>query len=73
MRESEKDRSAKADSEFSDYKKEIEATDNVILCVAKAERMVREIGLSLLSKPDKPEDIGDPQEEASDHERSQHT
>jgi hypothetical protein len=69
----EKDRSLASDSEFSDYKKEIEATDNVILCVAKAERMVREIGRSLLSQPDQADDDGDTLEEASDQGRSQHT
>ena len=69
----EKDRSLASESESSDYKKEIEATDNVILCVAKAERMVREIGRSLLIQADKHEDIGDPQGEAPDQGRSQHT
>lgn len=39
----------KSNSEFSDYQKKIEAMDNVILCVAEAEKMVREIGRSLLS------------------------
>ena len=68
----EKDRSPSSDSEFSDYKKEIEATDNVILCVAKAERMVREIGRSLLSRPDQADDDGDKREEASD-QGPQHT
>ncbi len=38
----------KSDSEFSDYQKKIEAIDNVILCVAEAERMVNEIGRSLI-------------------------
>jgi hypothetical protein len=69
----EKDRSLASDSEFSDYKKEIEATDNVILCVAKAERMVREIGRSLLSQPDQADDDGDTLEEAADQGQSQHT
>jgi hypothetical protein len=55
----EKDRSPASDSEFSDYKKAIEATDNVILCVAKAETMVREIGRSLLSQPDQPDADGE--------------
>jgi hypothetical protein len=40
---------SKPDTEFSDYQKDILATDNVILCVAKAEKMVREMGRSLLS------------------------
>ena len=69
----EKDRSLASESEFSDYKKEIEATDNVILCVAKAERMVREIGRSLLSRPDQADDDGDKREEASDQGWSQRT
>jgi hypothetical protein len=40
--------SIKSESEFSDYQKEIEATDNVILCVAKAEKMIRAIGKSVV-------------------------
>ena len=40
----------KSNSEFSDYQKRIEATDNVILCVAEAEKMVNGIGKSLLSE-----------------------
>ena len=46
----EEDRGKKPDSELSDYQKEIESTENVILCVAKAERMVWEIGKSLISE-----------------------
>ncbi len=38
----------KSEAEFSDYQKEIEATDNVILCVAKAEKMIRAIGKSVV-------------------------
>lgn len=41
------DKSITTESEFSDYQKEIDATENVILCVAKAEKMIREIGTSL--------------------------
>ena len=37
-----------SDNEFTDYQKVIEETENVILCVAKAEIMVRKIGKSLL-------------------------
>jgi hypothetical protein len=37
-----------SDNEFTDYQKVIEDTENVILCVAKAEIMVRKIGKSLL-------------------------
>jgi hypothetical protein len=37
----------KTDSEMSPYQKRIETMDNVILCVAEAEKMVREIGQSL--------------------------
>jgi hypothetical protein len=40
----------KSNAEFSDYQKKIEAMDNVILCVAEAERMVQEIGRSLVSE-----------------------
>ncbi len=37
-----------ADTELSDYQKKIESIDNVILCVAQAERMLLEIGKSLI-------------------------
>jgi hypothetical protein len=37
----------KSTSELSPYQKRIEKIDNVILCVAEAERMVSEIGKSL--------------------------
>ena len=40
----------KSDKEFSDYQKRIEAIDNVILCVAEAEKMFREVGMSLISQ-----------------------
>ncbi len=43
---------ARSDSEFSEYQKVIEATENVILCVAKAEQMVRSIGSSLIDPGD---------------------
>jgi hypothetical protein len=39
----------KSNAELSAYQKKIEAIDNVILCVAEAETMVREIGRSLVS------------------------
>jgi hypothetical protein len=66
MKGYDKDWSAKSDSELSAYKKEIEAVDNVILCVAKAERMVREIGRSLLNEPDTSDDAGNPGGDAWD-------
>jgi hypothetical protein len=37
----------KTNSEMSPYQKRIEAIDNAILCVAEAEKMVKEIGRSL--------------------------
>jgi len=40
----------KSDREFSEYQKRIEAIDNVILCVAEAEKMFREVGMSLISE-----------------------
>ncbi|MFH1117244.1 MAG: hypothetical protein V1792_25275 [Pseudomonadota bacterium] len=40
----------KSDRELSDYQKRIEAIDNVILCVAEAEKMFRDIGMSLISE-----------------------
>jgi hypothetical protein len=39
----------KSNAELSEYQKRIEAIDNVILCVAEVERMVKEIGQSLIS------------------------
>jgi len=38
-------------SELSEYQKKIESIDNVILCVAEAERMLNEVGRSLLAEP----------------------
>lgn len=37
----------KSEAELSPYQKRIEEIDNVILCVAEAEKMVSEIGKSL--------------------------
>jgi hypothetical protein len=37
----------KSDTELSEYQKRIESMDNVILCVAEAERMLADIGRSL--------------------------
>ncbi len=39
----------KQNSELSPYQKKIEGIDNVILCVAEAERMLTQIGTSLVS------------------------
>jgi hypothetical protein len=48
-------------TEFTDYQKVIEQTENVILCVAKAETMVRNIGTSLLeSESESPEQSSGP-------------
>ena len=38
----------KSDAESSEYQKKIESIDNVILCVAEAEIMLRQIGASLV-------------------------
>ena len=38
-----------SNTKFTDYQKVIEQTENVILCVAEAEIMVRNIGRSLLN------------------------
>ena len=38
----------KSDTELSEYQKKIESIDNVILCVAEAERMLADIGKSLI-------------------------
>jgi len=40
---------SESDREFSEYQKRIEEIDNVILCVAEAEKMFRETGMSLIS------------------------
>jgi hypothetical protein len=45
----------KQNSELSPYQKRIEGIDNVILCVAEAERMLRQIGNSLVSDLDAPQ------------------
>lgn len=39
----------KQNSELSPYQKKIEGIDNVILCVAEAERMLTQIGTSLVA------------------------
>ncbi len=44
----------KRNSELSPYQKKVEGIDNVILCVAEAERMLTEIGTSLISEVDAP-------------------
>jgi hypothetical protein len=44
----------KQNSELSPYQKKIEGIDNVILCVAEAERMLTQIGDSLVSDLDAP-------------------
>jgi hypothetical protein len=42
----------KQNQELSPYQKRIEGIDNVILCVAEAERMLTQIGNSLVSDLD---------------------
>jgi hypothetical protein len=42
----------KRNSELSPYQKKIEGIDNAILCVAEAERMLTELGSSLVSEVD---------------------
>jgi hypothetical protein len=44
----------KQNQELSPYQKKIEEIDNVILCVAEAERMLTQIGNSLISDLDAP-------------------
>jgi len=44
----------KQNQELSPYQKRIEEIDNVILCVAEAERMLTQIGNSLVSDLDAP-------------------
>ena len=60
---------SKSEAEFSDYQKEIEATDNVILCVAKAEKMIRSIGASLYPETgDSVQEDARPDSAFEDHE-----
>ncbi len=49
MKYTDSDYRSKSESEFSVYQKDLETTEPVILCVAKAEKMIREIGLSCLA------------------------
>jgi hypothetical protein len=49
----------KRNSELSPYQKKVEGIDNVILCVAEAERMLTEIGTSLISEVDAPKKSAD--------------
>jgi hypothetical protein len=44
----------KRNSELSPYQKKVEGIDNVILCVAEAERMLTEIGTSLVAEVEAP-------------------
>lgn len=39
-----------SDAEFSEYQKRIEEIDNVILCVAEAEKMIGRIGAHLIDE-----------------------
>lgn len=43
----------KSDAEQSPYQRRLEEIDNVILCVAEAERLVANIGKSLVTDMDK--------------------
>jgi len=64
-----------SDAELSEYQKKIETIDNVILCVAEAERMLIKIGQSLAPEPrrlepdNKKSNYGKPQciESSSEH------
>jgi hypothetical protein len=47
----------RSNGEFSDYQKRVEAIDNVILCVAEAEKMIREIGGHLVPEAEVLEDL----------------
>ncbi len=40
----------KADSKISDYQKAVDNIENVILCMAEAERMVQEIGRNMIGE-----------------------
>ncbi len=39
----------KAETELSEYQRKLEKIDNVILCVAETEKMIAEIGKSLVN------------------------
>ena len=43
----------KSDAELTDYQKKVQNIDNVILCVAEAERMINAVGDELI--PDLPQ------------------
>ncbi len=60
----------KSDKEFSEYQKRIEAIDNVILCVAEAEKMFREVGMSLISESDIAKKLKEYKEKKEDSSRS---
>lgn len=44
----------KNDSELTEYEKRIDSIDNVILCMAAAERLVSEIGKSMVTLAEAP-------------------
>jgi hypothetical protein len=47
----------RSDAELSDYQKRLESIDNVILCIAEAERYVLDLGKSLVDDLDKYKEI----------------
>jgi len=49
----------RSDKEFSEYQKKIEAIDNVILCVAEAEKMCHEVGKALISESEIDEELAE--------------
>lgn len=63
-------RPEKSDAELTDYQRRIEAIDNVILCVAEAEKMFREIGMSLISESEIAETLRELQKKQGNSFRS---
>jgi hypothetical protein len=51
------DYGVKPTAELSEYQKRIENTENVILCVSEAEKMIEDIGLDLVSEDHSRSDI----------------
>ena len=63
-------RQKKSGEELTEYQRRIEAIDNVILCVAEAEKMFREIGMSLISESEIAEKLGELQKKTGNSFRS---
>jgi hypothetical protein len=54
-----------SNEELTEYQRRIESIDNVILCVAEAEKMFREVGMSLISESEIAEQLGELQKKTN--------